>query len=210
MRRRLIIFSSMALSLMGCSQFENGRSYLTEMDQDDTSFFAPQEDFPVVAGDTGRFWRSDKERRARTPASVHDVEMNQAHSALERERRELEEAQSESALEFYNQHKSKLANTSEKIYFLQLPKSERREYLLSRGLISESRNPRVEKALKTAVSHSDIILGMSKRDVTDSWGRPSRVEVAGNPNYENERWVYKVNGATKYVYFEAGQVEGWE
>jgi hypothetical protein len=44
----------------------------------------------------------------------------------------------------------------------------------------------------------------------NTFGRPTRVEVAGNPSYENERWLYSVNGATKYIYFESGRVEGWE
>ncbi len=212
MRRRLVLISTVALtSLVGCSQFENnGRTYLTEMEQDDSSFFAPREDFPIVAGDTGRFWSTEKERKARTPASIHDVEMDRAHVALENERRDLEENQSESAREFYNEHKNKLSNTSEKIYFLRLPKSERREYLMSRGLITEKPSKEAQENRISAVSHSEIMLGMNKSDVMASLGNPSRVEVAGNPSYENERWIYRVNGAMKYIYFESGQVGGWE
>ena len=41
-------------------------------------------------------------------------------------------------------------------------------------------------------------------------GKPMRVEIAGNPRYENERWLYRMNGASKYIYFESGQVQGWE
>jgi outer membrane protein assembly factor BamE (lipoprotein component of BamABCDE complex) len=51
---------------------------------------------------------------------------------------------------------------------------------------------------------------MSKSDVMNHLGHPTRVEVAGNPSYENERWLYTRNGASNYVYFEAGHVEGWE
>jgi hypothetical protein len=53
-------------------------------------------------------------------------------------------------------------------------------------------------------------MGMSKDEVLDQLGRPRKVEVAGNPANENERWGYLANGAMKYIYFESGYVEGWE
>ena len=52
-------------------------------------------------------------------------------------------------------------------------------------------------------------LNMTKEDVISSWGRPDRVDIAGKPSYENERWVYRRDGAVKYIYFEAGKVGGW-
>ena len=57
---------------------------------------------------------------------------------------------------------------------------------------------------------SNAVTGMSKSDVMNNWGEPRRVEIAGNPSFENERWLYSVNGATKYIYFESGRVQGWE
>jgi hypothetical protein len=51
---------------------------------------------------------------------------------------------------------------------------------------------------------------MKKGQVMASIGRPSKVEVAGNPQDENERWLYHMNGASKYIYFESGEVQGWE
>jgi hypothetical protein len=51
---------------------------------------------------------------------------------------------------------------------------------------------------------------MSKTQVLQSWGEPARVDIAGNPSNENERWLYSMNGASKYIYFEAGEVQGWE
>lgn len=53
-------------------------------------------------------------------------------------------------------------------------------------------------------------MGMTKEEVMDQLGRPTKVEVAGNPENENERWGYLANGAMKYIYFESGYVEGWE
>ena len=51
---------------------------------------------------------------------------------------------------------------------------------------------------------------MSKTEVQRIWGSPSRVDVAGNPKMENERWSFYHNGRVKTVFFESGRVEGWE
>jgi hypothetical protein len=196
---------------VGCSQFQTGRSFLTEMENDDSSFFNPKKDFPIVAGDTGRYWESEKERRSRTPQSEFDLAEDQSTRALKHELRELESGQSEEGQEFYDKHKHQLATTSEKIYFLKLPQSERREYLMSRGFIEEPKAPSYTPREKLfAVRQQDVLLGMKKNDVMDSWGKPARVEIAGNPQNENERWLYKTNGASKYIYFESGEVQGWD
>ncbi len=213
MQRRLRIFSLMTLStLVSCTQFSTGRNFLSDGGEDSGSggsFYKPSNDFPVMAGDTGRIGETEEERRSRAPSS-EEFESDRATYALERERAELEDTQSESALAFYSIHKNKLKTTSEKIYFLKLPKGERREYLISKGLIKEDEHHFSDRVRIKAIGHSNIMLGMNKNDVVDSWGRPIKVEVAGNPSYENERWAYNVNGATKYVYFESGKVEGWE
>jgi hypothetical protein len=41
------------------------------------------------------------------------------------------------------------------------------------------------------------------------WGRPAQVEVAGNPDNENERWTFFESGSMRQVYFESGSVQGW-
>ncbi|MFP5386815.1 MAG: hypothetical protein ACLGHN_12090 [Bacteriovoracia bacterium] len=208
--RPLVI--SLLLSLpIGCTHFHTGRTYLTEMEQDDSSFFTPRNDFPVVAGDTGRYWMSERERKARTPASEDEMRDDLAGRTLKRELRELESVQTEENFEFYNQYQHKLSTISEKIYFLRLPPYERREYLLSRGFLSDSRAPAFsDKDRVFAVRQQNILLGMTKGDVLESWGKPLRVEVAGNPRNENERWLYRMNGASKFIYFESGQVQGWD
>ena len=65
---------------------------------------------------------------------------------------------------------------------------------------------------------SHLQIGMNKRKVTLSLGEPSQREVAGNPKYENERWIYNrriptLNGEYQerhIIYFESGSVVGWE
>lgn len=196
---------------VGCAQFQTGRSFLAEMENDDTRFFEPRNDFPVVAGDTGRDWSTDKEMRARTPASEHDLANDHHSRALMRELRSLEQSQSEESLEFYDKHKHQLVTTSEKIYFLKLPPYDRREYLMTRGFIEEPKTQAFSLQQRSiAMKKQDILMGMTKNDVIESWGKPVRVEIAGNPRNENERWLYNMNGASKYIYFEAGQVGGWE
>jgi hypothetical protein len=69
-------------------------------------------------------------------------------------------------------------------------------------------------------SHShpnDVALGMAKGDVRLIWGSPQRIQVAGGPLSENERWFYPSStgiygglDSTRIVYFERGQVTGWE
>jgi hypothetical protein len=198
------------LNLGGCGQFQTHRSYLSEMGHDDSSFYSPENDFPVMAGDTGRWWTSENDRRARTPASEEDVKRGRHERSLEAELHRLESQQSEDSFAFYQKYRDKMSSTSERIYFLQLPSFERADYIQYKGLAEVSSSVYSAFESRQAIRQADILLGMSKDDVLESWGRPARVEVAGNPSFENERWLYSTNGATKYIYFEAGRVEGWE
>lgn len=208
---RLTLILLIGLISASCADLQVGRSYLSEMNQDDSSFFTAGEDFPVLAGDTGKSWRSNKEIASRTPASEEELFERRSERSLRDELSGLENSQNEHALNFYQLHKHKFGNISEKIYFLKLPNSERKDYLENRGFIDP-----VQESPKTAFDkmrtkrNSDVILGMSKDDVRGNLGKPQRVEIAGNPSYENERWAYTYNGATKYIYFESGRVEGWE
>lgn len=209
MSRALLL--SLLLAITGCTQFHTGRSFLSAMENDDSRFFNPTDDFPVVAGDNGRFWNTENEQKRRTPASDEDMAQTRSQRLLNQELRNLESSESEEGLSFYESHRHQLQTTSEKIYFLKLPPHERRDYLMSRGFIAEPKSQAMYEPEKIfGIRKADIQLGMSKTDVASQWGKPLRVEVAGNPQNENERWLYKMNGASKYIYFEAGQVQGWE
>lgn len=67
-------------------------------------------------------------------------------------------------------------------------------------------------------SDPNIRLGMNRSIVQRQMGQPSFVEVAGNPQLGNERWVYETKVPTlrgyykerKIIYFERGNVVGWE
>lgn len=207
-----VSLASLLLSffLVGCSSFDNGRTYLSEMETDDSSFFRPREDFPVVSGDTGRDWYSESERKKRTPASESELIEDRFNYSLKSELKQLESVQSDEEIDLYNQHKHKLSGLSEKIYFLKLSDYEKREYLSTRGLIVLPQNKRITDHNIYSNSRQEVVIGMTKDNVLDSIGKPLRVEIAGNPRNQNERWMYKTNGALKYIYFESGHVQGWE
>lgn len=199
------------LTLTSCADLHIGRSYLSEMEHDDSTFFSPREDFPIVAGDSGRYWLSDQERKQRTPASSDEQFEDLKTLHLKKELRDLEGLQSEENLALYEQYRKNLSTISEKIFFLKLPPYERKDYLEARGFISAPKGPTYSVQERMfAVRNQDVVLGMRKDEVLSSIGKPLRVEVAGNPRNENERWLYRMNGASKYIYFESGEVQGWE
>jgi hypothetical protein len=197
-------------SLTSCSQMYTHRDYLSEMEHDDSSFYRPNVDFPVMAGDSGRTWESTNERVQRTPATESEKQDQRNAYFLKQELKRLESKQSDGSYELYQKYKHQLATTSERIYFLKLPTYERKDYLASRGFINTDSTVSYSYHGNAQPRQQDISLGMSKSDVMNHLGHPTRVEVAGNPSYENERWLYTRNGASNYVYFEAGHVEGWE
>ena len=208
---RILLFSMILILSTSCAEFYTGRTYLSEMERESSTYFNPEDDFPVVAGDTGEMSISDEERQARTPASIHDIQSRSFNSALKHELRDLENSQSEGDQKLYNTYKHRMASTSDRIYFLKLPPHERREYLEARGFIEapKAAGPSDEQ-IRFGVRRNEVMLGMKKNDVLDSLGKPERVEIAGNPSYQNERWAYRVNGNTTYIYFESGEVQGWE
>lgn len=206
------LFPTVLLFLSACAEFPTGRTYLSEMEHDDSTFYRPDEDFPVVGGDAPvKGMSMDDYRKTRMPRSKEDESVDRETQVLRAELKALEGAQSEEEMEFYQQHKKKFANTSEKIYFLKLPRGERRGYLQERGFVeSPRRAPASVASSMFSGRRLEVGIGMTKNDVIASLGKPERVEFAGNPTNENERWTYQYNGASKFIYFESGTVQGWE
>lgn len=117
----------------------------------------------------------------------------------------------------YYQLRSQLKSDRERMYVLSLPTYEARErWAVNRGLGQKDEVYNDETA--KIIESNDIALGMTQKAVTESWGDPDAVEVAGNPLYGYERWKYNryVSGNEGYqkemriVYFEGGRVVGWE
>jgi hypothetical protein len=117
----------------------------------------------------------------------------------------------------YFKFKPYLDNDDERISFLELSSMEARDrYAMEKGIYFHAN--RFSPAVRDAVSRSDIILGMGKDAVVESWGEPATVEVAGQEVFGNERWSYVDYVETpegyqrqeRIVIFEAGKVAGWQ
>lgn len=207
MSARFLFSISILFSLTSCADLQLGRNFMAAMEQDDSSFFHPEKDFPVVAGD--KAWSEDTPSRG--PASGEEQMNDRASRALRAELRSLESAESDESASLYSEYKDKMRSTSERIYFLKLPPYERKEYLMTRGFIKEPEKQMFAPHERIfAIRKNDVLMGMTKLDVMESLGKPLRVEVAGNPRNENERWLYRLQGQQKYIYFESGKVGGWE
>lgn len=205
----LIMISFATISLSGCSLFMANRTFVDEMDKDTDGLFVPGQDFPTVQGDKGKAYRSRKDILERTPSDGKQKELYAQELSLINELERLEDSLPEREYHHYMNYKNNFRNISEKIYFLRLSSIEERDqYLRGKNLISANNNQSWQENL--AIRSQEVYVGMSKEAVTRSWGRPLRIDVAGNPQHENERWTFYQNGQTYYVFFESGQVKGWQ
>lgn len=109
-----------------------------------------------------------------------------------------------------------LKTDEEKIEYLSIPSIEGRQSWTNRNKIWN--REKTNSDLVDLADAQDIAIGMTQELVRRAWGEPQNVEASGNPIYRNERWKYlreipTANGYKKerrYVYFEGGQVVGWE
>jgi hypothetical protein len=68
------------------------------------------------------------------------------------------------------------------------------------------------RRVRTAIEARDVILGMTRQQVMESWGEPQQREVAGSGGAGHERWTYGTRyslGSSRVVIFENGKVAGW-
>lgn len=69
-----------------------------------------------------------------------------------------------------------------------------------------------KRRVKRAIASRDVVLGMTRREVSDSWGTPTQREVAGRGDGGHERWTYGTRfslSGSRTVIFENGRVAGW-
>lgn len=209
-----IFFLSSAPFIGGCAQLLERRSFIDEMNHED-AFFMAGRDFRTVPGDSGEMQRNRRDLMARTPASYRSKEEYETQRSLEQELERRENGLSEHERLVYQQAKSVLPTSSERIYYLNLPRHERQNYLRMRMSDAEpyAHSDQERRSLslleEREMSPPSLQVGMDKDVVINMMGRPTRVDVAGDPRFENERWIYGQNGSTSYVYFEDGQVHGW-
>jgi len=215
-----VIFKNLCLVgsftiLSSCAGLVDQRSFISEMDRESEGLFTPGRDFRVVPGDSGQAYRSREEIMQRTPASYRSKDEWMEQQSLMTELQRRESRLTEIERQDYHRAREHLQSESERIYYLSLSQRERMDYMRARGLGAEDRVRAVSSIAQNFGFHTnlysanDIQLGMSKSEVSRQWGQPNRVEVAGNPRHENERWAFIEGGRVRYVYFESGRVHGW-
>lgn len=219
--KKLLIISTLFITT-GCASLLQERTFVKEMDRQSDGMWTPHQDFHVVPGDQHDGYRTRDQIASRTPDSRKKFTFS---DNLEHELSVKEKALTMEQYAEYSEIKPDLETTSEKIYFLNLTLDEREEYLSSKqlGKYAVQNRPRnrvtrgngrspASSAMPITNSFSygrNIYQGMAKEEVRSSWGRPTRVDVAGDPGNQNERWTFYENGKLKQVFFEAGVVQGW-
>ena len=114
----LLILLTFLLVIQGCSMLDY-RDYEDEMSYTyEEPLFAANKDFMIVAGDSGRQYHTEQERRMRTPASAGDRLHQKYSKSLEKELVQLENRMEPTDYEKYQEYEHKLGNTSQKIYYL--------------------------------------------------------------------------------------------
>jgi hypothetical protein len=196
-------------TMAGCSLMLPERTFLEEMERDQ-SFYDPGKDFPVVGGDTGEVRRSRDEIMSRTPANARQKRLSAESLSIKQELAEKEERMDEQEKAAYSNDKKFLPTDSDKLYYLSLMGSQRETYISTKKEDLREDMERGRNILeKRSIHSSELYLGMAKSDVVSMWGKPYRVEIAGNPSHQNERWSFIEDGSVKQVYFEGGRVQGW-
>jgi hypothetical protein len=178
--------------------------------------------------DVEDFYRSRREQRLRTAqeelgygVQAQDQELgeNEARAIqLRAVLRRLEE-RLESSLDRkqYFEYKPYFRSDVERIQFLQLPNRDARDrYASYLGVATAEKQ--FDPMTTSLIEKGDLMKGMSRQAVEQSWGEPDLKEYAGEPMYGNERWHYKKQVSsedgyryeTRVIYFEGGRVGGWE
>ncbi|MDD0854850.1 hypothetical protein HBN50_17230 [Halobacteriovorax sp. GB3] len=208
---KFVLLLFLATQFVGCAELLAQRTFIDEMDRETDGLFVAGRDFNQVPGDSGQAFRTRNEINDRTPASIGEYESRERRNSLKLELRRKLRGLSQKDYQDYSRIASTLENDSERIYYLSLDPQSRREYLFDKGIIERSYGETrgMQFLGSRSIRKSALHLGMGKNDVVQYWGRPVRVDVAGNPSNENERWAFYENGRLQYVYFESGVVQGW-
>ncbi len=212
-----ILYANVIILLMilsSCSQFlASERSYIDEMNRESEGYFVAGRDFPVTNGDTGEAFYSRDEVQARTPLNKRQLKKKKELNSIESELRQKLNNLSEEEAVVYSKAEKYLPSDSEKLYYLSMNGADRDTYIKTK--IDEKNDDDIlhknsrEFLRRRSVRTEEIFPGMTKDDVVNLWGKPTKVEVAGHPKFQNERWAFVEGDAVKYIFFESGVVNGW-
>lgn len=193
-----------------CSSFLPDRSFIEEMNRESDPYLQAGRDFPVVSGDNGEAYRSREEIKKRTPSSERSRKQNLESDSIKQELQEKEANIPEELLEQYSKDKKYLPSDSDKLYYLSLASSDRSNYIKIKSEdMAADLGKNQDFVQKHSIHAGEVYLGMAKTEVLQLWGKPNRVEIAGNPKHQNERWSFIEDGNVKQIYFESGKVQGW-
>lgn len=205
-----VLFGACLILNTGCSGFLPDRSFIEEMNRESDPVLQAGKDFPVVSGDTGEAYRSREEVQKRTPSSERNRKQIREQASI---KQELDQKEADIPEEFvgqYTKDKKYLPTDSDKLYYLSLSMPERGSYInVKRQDMQDDQGKGQDFIQKRSIHNAELYLGMGKSQVIQVWGKPSRVEIAGNPKNQNERWSFVEDGNVKQIYFESGKVQGW-
>lgn len=205
--KAFLLVSTAALT-SSCSLMLPDRSFIEEMERE--SMYNPGRDFPVVAGDTGDMRISREELQSRTPSSERARRLNKEAVSIQQELIQKEDSMEEEDKERYAMDKKFLQTDSDKLYYLSLDRFDRRSYIeTKKSDLKDDLDQQRNMVQRRSVHSKELFLGMGKDEVIEMWGKPARVEIAGNPANQNERWSFREDGNVRQVYFEGGKVQGW-
>jgi len=209
---KFIILVQTLLILGGCAGLLGNRSFIDQMDRESDSIWVAGQDFDLTSGDSGRAHRSREEILERTPLDGLTREQALENKSVRTELAAKLNSMTDDQYTQYASVRDHLDSDSEKIYYLNLPVSERQDYVRTKMFSVYKKTMRSPAShnfgYKTARSPS-VSVGMKKDDIMRMWGRPIQIDVAGDPRYENERWSFYDGSQVKQIYFENGQVSGW-
>ena len=204
------MFGACLIFNTGCSGFLPDRSYIEEMNRDSDPFLQAGKDFPVMSGDTGEAYRSREEVQKRTPSSERNQKQAKQQESIKQELEQKEADIPAEYIEQYTKDKKYLPSDSDKLYYLSLSTSDRGSYINAKKQdMQDDQGKGQDFIQKRSIHHDELYIGMDKTQVSQLWGKPSKVEIAGNPKNQNERWSFVEDGSVKQIYFESGKVQGW-
>jgi hypothetical protein len=193
-----------------CSSFLPDRSFIEEMNRESDPAFLAGRDFPVVSGDMGNPYRSSQEIKKRTPQSEKSKKQSLETDSIKQELEQKVANIPEELMEQYVKDKKYLPTDSDKLYYLSLSPNERGQYIdIKIQDMSDDLGKNQDFVQKRSIHGGEVFQGMDKNQVIQLWGKPTKVEIAGNPKYQNERWSFMEDGSLKQLYFENGKVQGW-
>ena len=207
-----MIFTILFIS-SGCSNWLHQRTFLKEMDEVKDGFFVPRKDFEVISGDSGKQFRSKREIGRRTPLTYKKRQKRELNNYLSKELDYKESRLSNKESRRYRSNRDLFDSNSEKIYYLNLPMEDRLGYLArKRGDLRrlDFKDTGYSNLERRAIKKRQLFIGMTKSAVRRSWGSPERVEYAGSPQMQNEKWTFYHGRSRKNVFFESGIVQGWD